>query len=214
MMTPTRMTRVLLIDDHPIVRASISLGLQKLPDTQVIGEAGTGWQGIKLARDLNPDLVILDFYLPDISGLEVTLRLLKTQPSLKILILSCETHALAPIWLSAAGAQGYVVKSASLTELVHVLQAILNHPRTPFINPSPANLPKNLFESLSPREVEVMRMIIRGYSVNEIAEQLHLELKTVYTYRSDLFKKMQVKNAVVLALLALQKGIVAIEDCV
>ena len=206
-------TRILLIDDHPIVRTSINLWLQKLPGMQVIGEASTGWQGLRLARDLSPDLVILDFYLPDISGLEVTQRLVRTNPSLKILILSCETHDLAPIWLSAAGALGYLVKSASMTELANALQAILSNPQPPCENHNPSSLKKIPFENLSTREVEIMRMIIKGNTVSEIAKQLHLELKTVYTYRSDIFKKMQVKNDVALTLLALQQKIVVIEDC-
>ncbi len=119
--------RVLLIDDHTIVRSSLGLMLKgMMPQVQIVGEAGTGRLGVQLARELKPELVILDFKLPDISGLEVTQRLLKIDTTLKILILTSETHALAPIWLLAAGAQAFLAKSASKEELKQALEKLLH----------------------------------------------------------------------------------------
>jgi two-component system, NarL family, invasion response regulator UvrY len=198
--------RILLIDDHPLVRSSLKLILQKIAGIQVIGEAGTGWLGIKLARELKPALVVLDFKLPDISGLEVTQRLLKIDPSLKILVLTAETHALAPSWVFAAGAHGYLSKAATPAEFQEALTSILDGQQVGNESvSSPAAT--SLFSDLTAREVEIVWMILRGNTTPAIAQQLHLDAKTIYSYRSIIFKKLNVKNTVALTLLAFSQGI-------
>lgn len=198
--------RILLIDDHPIVRSSLKFILQKIAGIQVIGEAGTGWGGIKLARELKSELVILDFKLPDISGLEVTQRLLKIDPSLKILILTAETHELTPTWVFAAGAHGYLSKTATPAEFKEALTSILQGRRVGSECVS-SRATTSLFGDLSAREVEIMWMMLRGNTTTAIARQLHLDAKTIYAYRSNIFKKLNVKNTVALTLLAFSQGI-------
>jgi len=204
--------RILLVDDHAIVRDSLRILLEKIPGIKVIGEAATGWLGVKLARELQPELIILDFNLPDISGLEVTQRLLKTCPQIRILVLSAETHPSAPTWLLTAGAHGYLNKSASPAELRRALEIILEE-QQPFNLENPLQSAKNsCFDNLSNREIEITRMILRGNTTNAIAQQLHIDLKTVYAYRWNIFRKLNIKNSVALVLLALRKGILAPED--
>jgi len=195
------------VDDHAIVRAGIGLMLKKIPGIQVIGEAGTGWSGVKLARQLKPHLVILDLQLPDISGLEVTQRLLKTNPELKILILTAAVHDSVSHWLQSAGAHAYLPKSASVNELKRTLEIIFADSTRDL--PSPPNK-NSLFNHLSIKEIEIMQMMIRDQSIADIARQLCLDPKTVYDYRCQIFKKTKVKNTVALARLALQQGIIDI----
>lgn len=204
-------TRVLLIDDHAMVRGCISLILNKMPNIEVVGEAETGWQGVKLAKNLKPSLVILDFKLPDISGLEVTQRLIKLEPLPKIMILTSETHDLAPAWLLAAGAQGFLAKSASTTEFKQAVQNLIHNQVSAGPERS-STTKKAIFNDLSFREIEIMRMMIRGNTVEGIANQLYIDTKTIYAYRSEIFKKLKVKNVVGLTLLALRHGIMELED--
>lgn len=209
---PSRINHILLIDDHALVRTGLSLLLQKIDHVEVVGEAETGWQGIRLARELKPDLIILDFKLPDISGLEVIHRLLKIDAFFKILILTSETHELAPEWLISAGAHGYLVKSASQIELQQALEKILNGSKLPNPESIVPTSKTSLFKDLSTREIEIIRMMIHGYTANAIGQQLCIETKTVYAYRSDIFKKLQIKNVVTLALLTLQQGLISVEE--
>lgn len=198
--------RILLVDDHPIVRSSLKIILQKIAGIRVIGEAGTGWGGIKLARELKPELVILDFKLPDISGLEVTQRLLKIDPSPKILILTAETHKLTPGWVFAAGAHGYLPKTVTPAKFQEALTSILDGRQVGRESDSSTAM-TSLFSDLSAREVEIMWMILCGKTTPAIARQLHLDAKTIYAYRSNIFKKLNVKNTVALTLLAFSQGI-------
>lgn len=201
--------QILLVDDHAVVRTGLTLMLQKIPGLQVIGEAETGWQGVKLARHLKPNVVILDLKLPDISGLEVTQRLLKNNPDLKILILTAATHEALPGWLHAAGAHGFLTKSATLPELQQAVTALF---AAESAHPSANTSTELPFMQLTLKEVEIMLMMIRGNTVRHIAQQLFLEPKTIYAYRCEILKKMNVKNVVALALLALQQGIIEIDE--
>ncbi len=206
----TEINRTLLIDDHAIVRSSLGAILKKIPSIHVIGEAETGWQGIMLARKLKPELVILDYKLPDISGLEVTQRLLKTAPELKIMILTAETHDLTASWLLAAGAQAYLKKSASTVEFSQAIENLIHNRVEAHSKTQPKT--NTLFHNLSFREVEIMRMMVQGETVELIAQRLFLDTKTVYDYRSVIFKKLQVKNVVDLALLVFRHGIMAVDE--
>lgn len=199
--------QILLVDDHAVVRNGLALMLQKIPGLQVVGEAETGWQGVKLARHLQPHVVILDLKLPDISGLEVTQRLLASNPDLKILILTAATHAAMSNWLQAAGAHGFLTKAATLPELQQAIAALFTA-KTVLNQDDSASA----FKQLTVKEIEIMLMMIRGHTIRHIAQQLFLEPKTIYTYRCEIFKKMNVKNVVALAQLALQQGILEIGE--
>jgi two-component system, NarL family, invasion response regulator UvrY len=201
--------KVLLIDDHAMVRSAVANMVKGLvPWVEIVGEAGTGRQGVYLNKKLKPELVILDFKLPDISGLEVAYRLSKSDPKPTILVLTAESFHLAPTWLVAAGAQGIISKSATREEFKQTLLNLLA------VNSSKPkkNLKNSLGINLSLREIEVMRLILQGKTVPQIANNLSLDIRTVYSYRCAIFKKLKIKNEVELMLFALKKGIVELED--
>lgn len=213
------MIKLVLIDDHFLVRAGFRQMIEVEKNLQVVGEAGTGLEGVQLVRTVKPDVVVLDIKLPDISGLEVTHKLLSHAPSPKILIVSAMINDLFPFRILEAGAHGYLTKNASQEELIQAIKAVYTNHR--FISTEVAhklalarlttNLPVN-FSSLSDRETEVMLMVIHRIPVKEIAEKLHLSAKTVHSYRSRIFEKLHVKNDTALTLLAIKHGIVAMEE--
>lgn len=213
------MVKILLIEDHSLVRAGMSQMLKEIKDITIIGEAGTGHEGIQLAKRLHPDVIILDFKLPDISGLEVALKLFRINLNLKILILTAAINDLFPFRLFEVGIHGYLTKDTSKEELVHAIKTIYGGQRV--ISPEIASrlaLAKiapqsnSIFHSLTNREIEVMMMAIRGLSVKEIASKLFLSPKTIHSYRSHIFEKLKVENDVSLTLLAIRHGIITYEE--
>ena len=211
--------KVVLIDDHFLVRTGFRQLIESEKGIQVIGEAGTGVEGVQIVRATKPDVVILDIKLPDISGLEVTHKLLTHEPRPKILIISGMTSHSFPYRLLEAGALGYLTKNASQEELIRAIRAVHNNQR--YIGPEIAqqmalaklniNTPGD-FSILSDRETEVMMMVVHGLGVKEIAQRLHLSSKTVHSYRSRIFEKLRVKNDTALTLLAIRKELVSIEE--
>lgn len=213
------MIKVILIDDHFLVRTGFRQMIEVENSIKVIGEAGTGLEGIQLVRNSNPDVVILDIKLPDISGLEVTNKLLAHETHPKILVVSAMMNDLFPFRLLEAGAHGFLTKNASQEELVRAIKLVYNNQR--FISPEIAQqlalvkiTPNALgnFSQLSDRETEVMFMVVRGFEVKDIAKQLHVSTKTVHSYRSRIFEKLNVKSDTALTLLAIKQGIVTIEE--
>ena len=213
------MIKAILVEDHELVRAGIREMLEGAKGIQIVGEAATGNEGINLVRDLHPNVVVLDFRLPDITGLEVTSKMLRIDSELKILIVTSATNDLVPFRLLEAGAQGYLTKDATKDELIRSIKAVNAGQR--IISPeiasrlalSKINFKTNAaFNSLSDREMEVMMMVIKGVLVKDIADKLYLSPKTVHSYRSRIFDKLNVKNDVALTLLALRHGIISIDE--
>lgn len=213
------MIKILLIDDHTIVRNGIRQMLEDVRDLQIVAEASTGAEGIQLTRERQPQVVILDFKLPDISGLEVTMRLLRIDPNLKILVVSSAINDLFPFRILEAGAKGYLTKNASKEELVHAIKSIYNGQR--IIGPEIANRlalrkidikSKTNFNELTDREMEVFMMVIRCVPAQDIATRLFLSLRTVHSYRSRIFEKVKVENDVALTLLAIREGLITMEE--
>ena len=213
------MIKAILVEDHELVRAGIREMLEGAKGIQIVEEAATGNEGINLVRDLHPNVVVLDFRLPDITGLEVTSKMLRIDSELKILIVTSATNDLVPFRLLEAGAQGYLTKDATKDELIRSIKAVNAGQR--IISPeiasrlalSKINFKTNAaFNSLSDREMEVMMMVIKGVLVKDIADKLYLSPKTVHSYRSRIFDKLNVKNDVALTLLALRHGIISIDE--
>ena len=213
------MIKVILTDDHALIRQGIRHMLHDTREIQVVGEAGSGIETVQLVRELRPQVVILDFQLPDISGLEVTSRLLRIDPNLKILVVSSAVNDLFPFRLLEAGAQGYLTKNTSKEELIRGIKAVSANQRV--ISPEVASRlalakidtqSKSSFYQLSDREMEVMMMVIRGNFVKNIAEKLFLSPKTVHSYRSRIFEKLAVENDVALTLMAIREGLITLEE--
>jgi two-component system invasion response regulator UvrY len=209
------MIRLLLVDDHDIVRTGIAHIIEKQNGIEIVGETGTGEEALRLARKLKPDVVLMDVNMPGLGGLEATRRIHLSMPETKVIILTVHSEAPFPTHLLDAGASGYLTKGCAASELVDSIRAVNRNQR--YIGKDIAQrlalslLPgadKSPFDDLSSREMEVMMMLIQGLEVSQIAETLSLSPKTVSTYKYRIYDKLDVKNDVELTHLAIRHGII------
>lgn len=207
--------RVLLIDDHAIVRHGVRRLLDDHPRIAVIAEAETCEQGVELARKHRPDVVLIDAGMPGMGGLEATRRIKSSSAFVAVVALIPQVDELIPTRLLDAGVTGCLTKDCSIDEVVAAIEAVMRKER--YISADIARqialsmLPgrrQSPFESLSRRELQVMMMVTEGQTVQAISDRLCLSPKTVSTYRYRLFDKLGVDNDVALTHLAIRHGII------
>ena len=210
------MIRVLVVDDHDLVRTGISRMLADISGLQVIGQADSGEDAIRKARELKPDVVLMDVKMPGIGGLEATRKLLRSYPDLKVIAVTiCEEDPF-PTRLLQAGAAGYLTKGAALEEMVQAIRMVFGGQR--YISPQIAQqlalksfqpqLSESPFDLLSEREIQIALMIANCQKVQSISDKLCLSPKTVNTYRYRIYEKLSITSDVELALLAVRHGMV------
>lgn len=206
------MIKVLVVDDHDLVRTGITRMLADIEGLQVVGQADCGEDCLKLARELKPDVVLMDVKMPGIGGLEATRKLLRSQPDIKVVVVTvCEEDPF-PTRLMQAGAAGYMTKGAGLEEMVQAIRQVFAGQR--YISPQIAQQlalksfqPQqhdSPFDSLSEREIQIANC----HKVQSISDKLCLSPKTVNTYRYRIFEKLSITSDVELALLAVRHGMV------
>lgn len=208
--------RILLVDDHTLMRTGVRLVLQGEPDMEVVGEAARGDDGVRMAVELRPDVVLMDLSMPGIGGLEATRRIAAAETGARVLVLTvhAEEEYLMPVL--EAGGSGYVTKHSAGTDLLEAIRVVARG--DVFLYPSAATVltrslraprpaqedPVNL---LSPREREVLTLTAGGYSSTEIGDRLHLSHKTVETYRQRLMDKLDLHHRSDLVRFALSRGL-------
>lgn len=183
------MKRILIIDDHPMIRETIVAVLREDAELEVIGECGDGEDGLKMTLAMNPDLVILDLDLPRLDGLSMIRRIRLQDGKVRILVLSAKPENVMAKYTRAAGANGYVGKSREISELVTAAKTVLyGYDCFPA---DAVSLADNAgLSSLSPREVEILQYLARGVSNKDIAANLSLSDKTVSTYKTRVQEKL------------------------
>jgi two-component system response regulator NreC len=208
--------RILIADDHGVMRAGLRAMLDAEPAVQVIGEAANGEETLNLSNELHPDIVLLDIGMPGMDGIEVTRSMTKLSPPVKVLILSVYEEESLLREAIRAGASGYIVKRAAGDELIDAIQAVSKgymyiHPAITrlLVSDLSPNLDssKGALESLTPREMEVLGFIIRGFTKRQIAEALVISQRTVEGHRASLFGKLGLKNRVELVEFAEKYGL-------
>ncbi len=208
------MIKVLLVDDHELVRTGIRRLLDDTSGIKVVGEADSGEEAFLQVRKLKPDVVLMDVNMPGIGGLEATRKLMQLDPSLKVIIVTIHTEEPFPTRLLEAGASGYLTKDCGINEIVNAIRAVIEGERyigaeiaqqmALTMMPGATNSP---FQILSQREMQVMMMVTQGQNVQQISDKLCLSPKTISTYRHRLFEKLNVDNDVELTRLAIRHGI-------
>lgn len=211
------MIRILVVDDHELVRIGLRQILADYPTIQIAAEATDGEGALRLNREFRPDVILLDVCLPGLSGFEVTKRLKQMTPKVGIIILTIHEQAPYPERLLESGAAGYLTKGCPATELVQAIRTVARGER--HIGSSVAQrmalnfLPggrSSPFDDLSAREMEVMLMLAEGLKVTDIAEAMHLSPKTVATYKYRIYEKLNTRSDVDVTRMAMRYGIVAV----
>jgi two-component system, NarL family, invasion response regulator UvrY len=208
--------KVLVVDDHDLVRMGITRMLADVNGIKVVGEAATGEDALRLARELNPQVVLMDVKMPGIGGLEATRKLLRQDPDVRVVAVTVCDEEPFPSRLLKAGAAGYLTKGAALEEMIKAIRAVASGQR--YISPEIAQqlALKNLeedkaspFEVLSEREMQITMMIVNCQKVQEISDRLFLSPKTVNSYRYRIFEKLSIDSDVELTLLAVRHGLLS-----
>ena len=213
--------KVLLADDHTIVRKGLCSLLEGEADIEVIGEAENGREAIKLAEKLHPDIVVMDISMPGLNGLEATRQLKKHLPEIKILILTMHANEEYVFQTLQAGAEGYLVKKAAPSELVLAIREV--NQDNFFLSPTISrtvideyirraneiNGEDDALKNLTARETEVLQLIAEGRKNREIAELLFISIKTVETHRAHIMDKLDIHSTAELTQYAISKGIIS-----
>lgn len=210
------MIKLLLVDDHDLVRTAIARMLSDSSDLNVVGEANSGEQAYNMVRELLPDVVLMDIRMPGIGGLEATRKIKQRFPQVKILALSACEEEPFPTRLLQAGASGYLTKGACIEETVRAIRQVAagHHYLSSAIAQQMAlkaydsKQLDNPFEQLSEREMQVSLMIASGQKIQMISDLLCVSPKTVNTHRYRIFTKLNIANDVELALLAVRHNLI------
>ena len=211
------LTKILIVDDHGVLRAGLRALLSAEPDLEVLGEAGNGDEALSLAQSLNPDVVLLDLSMPGASGIHVARQLKQQQPHIRTLILTVHEDDTLVREAIRVGASGYIVKKAVETELIDAIKAVSRNEL--YVHPAmtraliggvapKAEEAERAVDILTPRETEVLRFIAQGYTNKQIAELLSLSVRTVESHRSNLMGKLGMSTRVELVRYAKENKII------
>jgi DNA-binding NarL/FixJ family response regulator len=213
-------TRVLLADDHPVIRRGIAACLSSHPNLEVVGEASDGKETLRKAKELSPDIILMDIDMPHTNGLAVTETLRKELPQIKVLILSMSSSGTFVPRILQSGARGYIPKDAPTEELVKAIETVQRGET--FFGEEVAqialkqlmggNTPGANNRDLSPRERDVLIGIAKGLSNKEIASQLNIGTRTVETHRDNLMRKLDIRSVGGLTKYALANGLVMLRE--
>jgi DNA-binding NarL/FixJ family response regulator len=209
-----RAIKVLLADDHTIVRQGLKLILAAQPDFEVVGEAANGREAAELAEKLRPDIVLMDVQMPELNGIEATRRMVAANSRVKVLVLSMHKEALYVREVLKAGARGYILKDAIDTELLSAMRSVARGDG--YISPGVSSAlltdyreqSSNPLDTLSTREREVLQLIAEGKTNKEVATKLNLSVYTVDSHRGKIMEKLNLHSAGELVRFAMKNGLV------
>jgi len=212
--------RILLADDHTVMRSGLRLLLERQPDLTVVGEAANGREAIALAATLKPDVVVMDIAMPHLNGVEATRQIVNQSPNTAVVILSMHSDESYVIRSLKAGARAYLLKDSAEADLIDAIRAITAGKS--FFSPAVRRIlkedymlqlkemgPEDSYERLTKREREVLQLVAEGQSNKEVANLLNLSLYTVETHRTHILQKLNLHTVPELILYAVRKGIIS-----
>lgn len=216
--TSQKKIRILLADDHTILRAGLKMMLNAQPDMEIVGEAQDGRQSIAEAQRLQPDVVLMDITMPDINGIEATKQIKKLLPDTRVLVLTMHEHDEYVFQALRAGASGYMLKEAAATDLITALRVIQSGQF--YLSPTAQSVmvgdylqrvrageEKDSYSSLTEREREILKLVAEGHTNNQIAERLVISPKTVDTHRTHIMDKLNLHSRAELVKYAMRRGL-------
>jgi DNA-binding NarL/FixJ family response regulator len=209
--------KVLIADDHQIMREGLRALLEKEIDIKVLGEAEDGRMIQRMAREMRPDVIIMDVAMPDLNGIEATRQIAAELPGVKIIALSMHDDRRFVLNMLKAGAAGYMLKDCAFKDLAKAIRVVMSHKT--FLSPEVADIvvkdylaasqpaESSAFNLLSPREREVLQLIAEGKTSALIGESLHISIKTVETHRQQIMVKLKIKSIAELTKYAIREGL-------
>jgi len=213
-------TRVLLADDHKLMRAGLRLVIDQHPEFSVVGEADDGRQAVAMADSLKPDVVVMDIGMPSLNGIEAALQITEKHPETSVVMLSMHSDESYVLRALKAGARGYLLKDSAEADLIRALQAVAEGKS--FFSPAVSKVlladymrklrragAEDSYDLLTSREREILQLVAEGKSSKEIANLLNLSAYTVETHRSNLMQKLGLRGIPELILYAVRKGLIA-----
>ncbi len=213
------MTRVLLADDHKILRQGLRTLLEQEKDIQIVGEADTGRSSVELAGELAPDVVIMDVAMPDLNGIDATRRIADVKPRTRVLALSMHSAGRYVGGMLQAGARGYILKDCAAEELTHAIRTVMAG--QVYVSPGVTGTIVNDYvrqltaadqpATLTPREREVLQLLAEGGSTANIAAGLSLSVKTIETHRKRIMDKLDLRSIAELTKYAIREGITTVD---
>ena len=213
--------RIVLADDHAIVRHGLSRAMQQEDDMEVVGQASDGHTTVELARELAPDIVVMDISMPDLNGIEATREIRREAPGVKVIALSMHSAKRYVTEMFRAGASGYLLKDCDFDELTRAIRTVADGKT--YVSPSISNvvvedlvhteekIEPTAFSLLTQREREVLQLLAEGRTTKQIALRLHISPKTVEAHRLRVMNKLEIDNVALLTKYAIQEGLTTSE---
>lgn len=214
--------RIILAEDHQITRDGLEVMIQKRKDMTMVASAGDGQTAVKLARELVPDLMIIDVTMPKLNGIEATRQIKSENPKIKVIALSMHAEKIYITEILKAGASGYLLKNCAFDELVKAILFVNTH-KNIYLSPEVSRIlaedylrgfiaeSASVMQILTSREHEVLKMIVDGNSTRQIASDLHVSTKTIETHRRRVMDKLGIDNLAGLVKYAIREGITTLE---
>jgi DNA-binding NarL/FixJ family response regulator len=214
--------RILLADDHRILREGLRSLLEREVDLEVVAEAGNGREAVRLARELSPDVAVVDISMPDLNGIEATRRMLSEGSGTRVIALSVHSHRRFIVEMLRAGAFGYLLKDCATKELVGAVRAVAAGGT--YLSPAIAGVvaegfvdrsrsqPRLAFDVLSGREREVLQLLAEGKNAKQIAHELGLSASTIAVHRKNIMDKLDIHNLAELTKYAVREGLTSLDD--
>lgn len=220
---PRGPTRIIIVDDHAMMRAGLRSILEQSPDIEVVGEAGEGLEAIDLAQRLVPDVMLVDIAMPGLNGVEITRKIRATDKAIAVVIVSMHADERYVRAVLDLGARGYLLKTCEAGELLRAIEAVrrgrlyvtadLTHVLVNRMHGAPADQGDAPHaDALTPREREVVQLIAEGHSSKDIAERLHTAVKTVESHRANAMAKLDLHSIAALTKFALREGLTQLAD--
>lgn len=212
--------RILLADDHKLMRSGLRLLIEQQPDLTVVGEAADGREAVALAKSLRPDVAVMDISMPNLNGIEAAHQITQSHAELAVIVLSMHPDESYVLRALKAGAKGYLLKDSAESDLITAVRAVARGKS--FFSPAVSKVllddyirklkrsgAEDAYDLLTPREREVLQLVVEGKSNKEVANLLNLSVYTVETHRSNIMQKLNLKGVPELTLYAVRKGIIS-----
>ena len=215
-----RKTRILLADDHQLMRSGLRLVIEQQPDLTIVGEAADGREAVAIAKSVRPDVAVMDISMPNLNGIEAAHQIIQSQPDIAVIVLSMHTDESYVLRALKAGAKGYLLKDSAEADLIAAVRAVARGKS--FFSPAVSKVllddymrklkrsgAEDAYDLLTPREREILQLVAEGKSNKEVANLLNLSVYTVETHRSNVMQKLNLKGIPELTLYAVRKGIIS-----